>query len=201
MLQRALISKILLFWFVGFFLSSCATVKPPTPESLTTRELIETLHRQRIEQLYYDKFPANVKELMLRQNIVFDLSAAYTRGGDDLYRFNVLVILNHRATLSDAEKAAVVQCLDHAVNDHAPWVRTEAVWGLGILGAAQSIPSVILLLDDPDQEVVNESILTLAKIAGIRNLPISNQNMSEVQRQEAIRFWKDWWEKVKPKSL
>lgn len=138
---------------------------------------------------------------MVRQNIVLDLSDAYTRGGDDLYRFNVLVILNHRAALSDSEKIVIVQCLDLALKDHASWVRTEAVWGLGILSAAQSIPNVIPLLDDPDQKVVNESILTLSKIAGIRNLPISNQYMSEVQRQEAIKFWKDWWEKVKPKSL
>lgn len=199
--QRTLTSKILLFWFAFFFISGCTTVKPTTPESLTTRELIETLRHERIEQLYYDKFPANVKELMVRQNIVLDLSDAYSRGGDDLYRFNVLVILNHRAALSDLEKTAIVQCLDIALNDHAPWARTEAVWGLGILGSKQSIPSVILLLDDPDQNVVNESILALTKIAGLRNLPISNQNMSEAQRQEAIKFWKNWWEKVKPKSL
>jgi hypothetical protein len=157
MLQRALISKILLFCVAGFFICGCASVKPTKPESLTTQELIETLRHERIEQLYYDKFPANVKELMVRPNIVLDLSDAYTRGGDDLYRFNVVVILNHRAALSDSEKTAIAQCLDRALNDHAPWVRTEAVWGLGILAAARSIPSVILLLDDPDQNVVNES--------------------------------------------
>ena len=170
-------------------------------ESNTTRELIESLRHNRIEQLYYDNFPPNVKELMVRPEIVPDLVSAYDHGGDDLFRFNVIVILNNRSALSETDKNDILQCLERAVNDSSPWTRTEAVWGLGHLGAAQIIPSIISLLDDPNPKVVNEAILSLAKLTGTRDLPISNQHMSEETRTEAVLFWKDWWDKVRPKSL
>ena len=63
------------------------------------------------------------------------------------------------------------------------------------------IPKVIPLLDDPDPIVVNEAILSLAKLTGMRDLPISNQNMSDEERMEAIKFWKDWWDEVRPNPI
>ena len=174
---------------------------PIALESSTTMELIESLRHDRIEKLYYEKYPSNVKELMVRQNIVSDLISAYDRGGDDLFQFNIIVILNQRSAQNESDKDEIVRCLGRALKDSSPWTRTEAVWGLGLSGAAQMIPSIIPLLDDPNPKVVNEAILSLAKLTGTRDLPISNPQMSEEKRMEAVFFWKDWWEKVRPKSL
>jgi HEAT repeat protein len=173
--------------------SGCATFNHTQYGSLKTPALIATLQQERIEQLYYPKYPENVKELIVRDGIVLALTRAYDRGGDDLYRFNLIVILNHRSTLSDLERAAIVQCLYHAIKDTSPWVRTEAVFGLGFLGTPRSIPIIIPLLDDQDQNVVNETILTLAKLAGGKDLPVCNQEMPVEERQKAVEFWKEWW--------
>lgn len=173
----------------------CATLGPASYGSLQTPQLIATLQRERIEQLYYPRYPDNVKELVVRDGIVIDLIRAYEQGGDDLYRFNLIVILNHRTTLSDAERTAIVQCLHRAIKDRSPWVRTEAVFGLGFVGTSRSIPAVIPLLDDQDANVINEAIITLAKIAGGTDLPVSNQEMSAEDRQKAVKFWKQWWRK------
>lgn len=187
---------LILFAFVGV-----VARQPAALESGTTKELIESLRHDRIEQLYYDNFPPNVKELLARPEIVPDLVSAYDHGGDDLFRFNLIVILNNRSALSETDKNDILQCLGRAVNDSSAWTRTEAVWGLGYSGAAQMIPTIIPLLDDPNPNVVNEAILSLARLTGTRDLPISNQQMSEEKRMEAVQFWKDWWNKVRPKSL
>ena len=201
MIKRSYISVVIGIFFISFVLVGCASLRSATPESKTTKELIESLRHERIEQLYYENYTRNVKELMVRPNIVSDLISAYDRGGDDLFRFNVIIILNHRSAISESKKEDIVECLGRAVNDSSPWTRTEAVWGLGVFGVAQMIPKVIPLLDDPDPIVVNEAILSLAKLAGMRDLPISNQNMSEEERMGVVRFWKKWWDEVRPKSL
>jgi hypothetical protein len=201
MIQRSpVFVKIGLFFILFAFVGGVAR-QPAARESGTTKELIESLRHDRIEQLYYDNSPPNVEELMVRPGIVPDLVSAYDLGGDELFRFNVIVILNHRSALSELDKHNIVQCLGRAVNDSSAWTRTEAVWGIGQSGAAQMIPDIIPLLDDPDPKVVNEAILSLAKLTGTRDLAISNQHMSEENRTEAVSFWKDWWDKVRPKSL
>ena len=159
---------------------------------------IETLRHERIEQLYYKSYPQNVKELMVRPDIVPELIVAIDRGGDDLYRFNLIIVLNHRSALGDSERVAIVQSLEQALKDPFSWVRTEAVWGVGELGSIESISRVIPLLDDPDPNVVNETVLTLAKFIGMPNAPISNQDMPADDRREIVEFLKDWWEKVRP---
>lgn len=182
--------------------SPASTALPPNavgPESLTTNELLETLRRERTEELYYTQFPQNVKELMVRPDIVPQLIGAFDRGGDDLYRFNVIVVLNHRSALGDSEKASIAGCLERALQDSSGWVRTEAVWGLGLLGTAKSIPSMIPLLDDPDPNVVNETVLALFKLNGTPSAPFSNENMSAEDRRELVEYWKGWWEEARPK--
>lgn len=169
---------------------------PTLLTSAATADLIESLRRERIEQLYYEDYPPNVEELMARDGIVPDLVRAYDRGGDDLYRFNLIVILNHLAVLGDPNVEAISPCLERAVKDSFPWVRTEAVWGLGLFGTPSSIPLLIPLLDDPDADVVNETILTLAKLTGGEDLPVSNQGLSEEERREGVKYWKDWWTKA-----
>jgi hypothetical protein len=201
MIQRSYVSIVIGIFFISSVLAGCASLQSSNPELNTTEELIESLRHERIEQLYYENYTTNVKELMVRPNIVSDLISAYDRGGDDLYRFNVIVILNHRSALSESEKEDIVKCLARAVNDSSPWTRTEAVWGLGILGVAQMVPKIIPLLDDPDPIVVNEAILSLAKLTGIQDLPISNRDMSDEERMEAIKFWKDWWIEVRPNPI
>ena len=200
MLQHAHALRILMAGLASFFLWGCASLNPTMPESLATYVLIETLRHERIETLYYEKYPQNVKELMVRQGIVAPLVRAFHHGGDDLYRFNVIVVLNHRAALSDSEKLTIVQCLEQALADSFAWVRTEAVWGIGLLGSRRSVPRVVPLLDDPDSKVVNETVLTLARLAGMPNTPISNENMSAEERRKLVEFWKDWWDRVGSKS-
>lgn len=196
MFRSTRIFNVIILWFTCFFIWGCATMKPTPSASLSTNELIETLRHERIEQLYYEHYPPNVKEMIARNNIVLDIVSAYDHGGDDLYRFNLILILNHRSALSESERVAIIQCLERAVKDPSSWVRTEAVWGLGLLLAVKSIPSIITLLDDPDANVVNETVLTLAKLSGIKSLPISNMDMSDEERQKLVTFWKDWWGKV-----
>ncbi len=200
MIQRPSVSTVVGI-FVCLVLAGCAGLQANTLDSGTTADLIENLRRDRIEQLYYDDFPAGVKELMVRPNIIPDLIDAYDRGGDDLFRFNLIVILNHRSALSDSDKTDIAGCLGRALSDVSPWTRTEAVWGLGILGVNQMVPGVIPLLDDPEPMVVNEAILALAKLTGMRDLPLSNQDMPAEERMEAIRFWKDWWAEVRPDPI
>jgi hypothetical protein len=200
MFRYTQIFNILIFAFACLLIWGCATLKPTPIASLATNELIETLRHERIEQLYYKNYPPNVKEMMVRNNIVLDLVSAYDRGGDDLYRFNLIVILNHRSALSDSERATIIQCLERAVKDSFSWSRTEAVWGLGLLSTPKSISSIIPLLDDPDANVVNETILTLAKLAGIKDLPIANKNVSDEERQEAVKFWKEMVDIVNPEK-
>jgi hypothetical protein len=188
-------SYITILGLVLLCMCGCATLSPAPYGSLQTPQLIATLQRERIEQLYYPGYPENVKELVVRDGIVLALIHAYDRGDDDLYRFNLIVILNHRSTLSDAERDAIVQCLQRAIKDTSPWVRTEAVFGLGFLGTSRSIPAIIPLLDDQDVNVINEAILALAKIVGGTDLPVSNQEMPAEDRQKAVEFWKEWWRK------
>ena len=201
MIQRSYNSIIIGISFISLVLAGCVGSQPIALESNTTKELIESLRHDRIEQLYYAEYPSNVKELMVRQNIVPDLISAYDSGGDDLFQFNLIVILNHRSAERESDKDEIVRCLGRALKDSSPWTRTEAVWGLGLSGASQMIPSIIPLLDDSDSKVVNEAILSLAKLAGIRDLPVSNQEMSEEERKGAVEFWKDWWNKVRPNTI
>ena len=98
--------------------------------------------------------------------------------------------MNHLSALSGSEKAAIVECLWGATQDSSNWVRTEAIWGIGLFDTMESIPKVIPLLDDPDPGVVNETILTLVKLVGNKDAPISNPDMSEEERKEAVAFWK-----------
>ena len=201
MKHRLNISTILMFILAVSVLGGCDSLRPVETSSQTTNELIQSLHHERIEQLYYESYPHNVKELMVRQKIVPELIGAYYQGGDDLYRFNLIVILNHRSALSDLDRMAIVTCLERALKDSSAWVRTEAVWGLGISGSVQLVPSIVPLLDDPDPNVVNETILSLAKLTGTGNLPISNNQMSKQDRDRAVEFWKGWWTEMKSKQI
>jgi len=195
MSHRARFFSAMVLALVFFCVFGCATLRHGSYAALKTSELIATLNKERLEQLYYPSYPENVKELANRDGIVFALIRAYDGGGDDLYRFNLIVVLNHRSTLSEAERTAIVQCLQRALRDTSSWVRTEAVFGLGFLATSRSIPMIIPLLDDQDPNVVNEAILTLAKIAGVKDLPVSNQEMPAQDRAKAVEFWKEWWRK------
>ena len=201
MLKHTRTVEILICCFYALLLIGCSATTPTEPSTPTSIKLIDTLRHERIDQLYYETMPDNVKEIIVQKDIIPDLIDAYDRGGDNLFRFNVVVILNHRSDLSGTEKTAITQCLERALKDSFAWVRTEAVWGLGLLGAASTIPTVIPLLDDPDPGVVNETVLTLYKLAGIPGpLPISNQDMPAEQRKEMVEFWKAWWNTTRPQS-
>ena len=197
MVRYRQIACVLISAFVALVLWSCATRQVVQPATQATSDLIQTLRHERIEQLYYDDLPPNMKELIVRNNIVPELAKAYAQGGDDFYRFSLIVILDHRGALSNSERMIIVKCFESAVKDGSAWVRTEAVWGLGLLGDLKSVPAIIPLLDDQDVNVVNETVLTLAKLTGAKDLPISNMGMPDDERRNAVDFWKDWWNKAK----
>ncbi len=70
--------------FVYVFFSGCASTNPKQQMFPSASELIETLHHTRIENLYYETFPPNIKEMLVRNNIASDLIRAYDRPGNRL---------------------------------------------------------------------------------------------------------------------
>jgi len=164
-----------------------------TPESFSPEELIESLKNDRVKELYYYSFPPNVKELMIRQGIVFDLVEAYSdKDADALFRFNILLILNHRGALLPSEKHIIIACLEGALEDSSAWVRTEAVWGLQFVGDASSYPKIIKMLDDTDSNVKNETITTLSRLTGITEMSDYSDDIF-IEEPTEEEFWKYWW--------
>lgn len=187
---------------VGLFL----TVNPPISakefpalpsklESAELDQLIATIHQEPVQELYYATFPPSVSRLMASRDVTGRLIEAYGDvRGDSLYRFSILVILNH-VTMSASEKDSVADLFVAALKDRSSWVRTEAVWGLGRNGEFRHIPAVMAVLEDPDVNVVNEAILSLFRLTGNHDNLTSNQNMGESERIEAVAYWRKWWAK------
>ncbi len=169
----------------------------PTAEAESgARRLIETLHESRVEELYYRdaRFPRNVRELIGQSGNTAELISAFDRDiSDPMFRFNIVMILNRKSAADPAERGAIAEALARALKDEHPWVRTEAVWGLGRIGKPDRLPSIIALLDDPDESVVNETLHALTALTGGRNEGVSNQKMQATERREAVQHWRRWW--------
>ena len=130
-------------------------------------ELIESLHRERIETFIYDPIerPENVRGLIDRTDNVRVLIAEYKNGNPDhVFRFNLISLLIAKAerSIDAGDKTKIIECLHQALGDPHAWVRGEAVWGLGMVGGISDIPDIIPLLSDED-EIDEER--TVARVA------------------------------------
>ncbi len=163
------------------------------------RPSVTTLHTSRNTVLYYDgaRFPENVKELILAPGNIASLIGAYRKDKrDPLYRFNLIMILNKKIDygIDEGYTKAIETTLLKAIHDPDPWVRTEAVWGLGNIGHTGDLPALIPLLDDPDEDVLNETVLSLGKLSGLEKTgKSSNMDLQQKDRGKEVEFWKEWW--------
>jgi len=138
--------------------------------SAGTHELIDSLRFSRNTSLYYsrDSFPFNLKEIERREGIIPALVEAYQADRDDpLFRFNVILVLTHKMkynSLSHAEQPLVGKCLESALADSHPWVRTEAAWGLRYTNDTQYCPALKPLLEDSDQWVHSEASRSFSRL-------------------------------------
>ena len=160
-------------------------------ENTKIDSLIKSLKKQRVESLYYREYTPNVDELIKTEGITDDLIQAYKWGGDDLFRFNIMVILSHRKIESENEKLKMIDCFMLGINDKSELVRTESIWALGLIGNKQLMPRVSQLLDDNDPIVVNETILALLKMTGKKDLPRSNPKLPDEKRKVMVQQWKE----------
>ena len=112
----------------------------PVPSLGNSADLIENLHRERMETFSYDRaeWPENMRGIVDRTDNVRDLIAAYNGGDpDQVFRFNLISILIAKAerSIDDDDKTKIIECLRQALRDPHAWVRGEAVWGLGVVGS------------------------------------------------------------------
>lgn len=76
-----------------------------------------------------------------------------------LFRFNVVTALIHRLRLGhyDDERQLITDFLARRLTDQDPWVRTEAVWGLGLYGDSSHLPAIRLLVDNAFERCAAEA--------------------------------------------
>jgi hypothetical protein len=195
---RTIACSLFILILLTFFFGCATTPDKKSSRGIEIETLIGTLHQSRNETLYYDEstYPKNVNQIIDDKNIINPLVSAYHADtNDDLFRFNIIMILNKklRSHVSDKEKDLIGNCLLESLKDSSPWVKTEAVWGLGFIAEKKFVPMIMPLLDDKDDNVVNEAILTLTKINGLGGEMVSNQTATKDEREAGINYWKGWW--------
>lgn len=130
------------------FLSTWLSGEPApatAPAEADIASAIESLHTTRLESLYYanDKVPKNVWRLVFTPGLDDSLLRAYRVGDrDDLFRFNLIMILNRRAVGLEGEepRRKVYDCMLEAVRtDSFGWVKVEARDALRRLGADKAV--------------------------------------------------------------
>lgn len=121
-----------------------------------THELIDSLHTSRNTQLYYsrDSFPFNMKVIERRKGIVPALVQAYHADkSDPVFRFNLILLLTGKIKtneLSAADRLLAGKCLESALADNHPWVRTEAAYGLRFTNDGQFCKALKPFVADVD---------------------------------------------------
>jgi len=147
----------------------------PASTLSNSADLIESLHRERIETFVYDPIerPENVRGLIDRTDNVRGLIAAYHVGNPDhVFRFNLISILIAKAErgIDADDKSKIIECLHQALKDPHDWVRGEAVWGLGTVGSIGDIPNIIPLLSDENEIDEERTVARVARGALVENL-------------------------------
>lgn len=120
-------------------------------------DLIESLHASRNPNLHYvwKDFPLNLQELGRRPADVAALvSAYYAEKNDEVFRFNIIMILNHKRTqpFSAEETKLITQCFVDALSDSSSMVRAEASWQASMFGEQINNPAVKQLILKGRQE-------------------------------------------------
>jgi hypothetical protein len=128
-----------LSWLTG------APTQPTASTEAEAASAINNLHTTRLESLYYSNstVPKNVWRLAFTPGIDDALLRAYKAGDpDDLFRFNIIMILNRRAVTADSDehRQQVYDCMLEAVRkDSFAWVKIEARDALRRLGAGKEV--------------------------------------------------------------
>jgi len=76
------------------------------------------------------------------------------------------------------------------LQDDDPFVRQLAMQVLGDFGAAEAVPALLDVLDDPSAVIRKAAAETLVRLTGYD--PGFDPRGSEAERKKAIRKWRDW---------
>jgi hypothetical protein len=132
--------------------------------------LLEGALQDQVPELYYDDLilPAPHSALARVDDGLIDgvLLRRYPRLASDRERWNVLVILLGRTSIhhvSGAIDQVVALCLAGARSPDE-WLRTESVFGLGLLGDERHLPEIERLINDSSANVAREIMRARAQI-------------------------------------
>lgn len=143
-------------------------------------ELIDSMHQERNESLYYNsaQWPDNMQTLVnlgkqSHGSVSDALMYAYKADhADGMFRFNVICLLNRILIKESSLTNSVIaqQVAEHlvlALHDSDAWVRTEAVWGLQFSHQPKYASAVEKLLTDADANVAKEAKDTFEFLSAI----------------------------------
>ena len=138
--------------------ASAILIPPEATDNVQT--LIQTLYSNS------NGFANRIQEIIDRADTTMPLIKAYYAASNDAtFRFNVILLLNQKIKshrLGTQEMNATEQCLLDSLKDNSPFVRGEALWGLGQTRNKRWAPAVNALLNDPDAAVRSEAQITLS---------------------------------------
>jgi len=126
-------------------------------KTISYLDLIASLHTTRNPELHYvwEHFPPNLQEFDRRPADVATLvNAYYAEKNDDVFRFNIIMILNHKReqNFSTEETRRITQCFVDALGDNSGLVRAEASWQSSMIGDQINDPAVEQLILKGRQE-------------------------------------------------
>jgi len=121
-------------------------------KTLSYPELIASLRTSRNPKLHYvwEHFPLNLQELDRRPAEVAALvNAFYAEKNDELFRFNIIMILNRKRTqhFSAEEAGLIARCFVDALGDNSSMVRIEAAWQPSMVGDEINDPAIKQLIE------------------------------------------------------
>jgi Ankyrin repeats (3 copies) len=154
---------------------------------------LAALHTTRVESLYYsnDSVPKDVWKLVAAPDLEEPLLEAYAAGDpDDLYRYNLIMILNRRS--GKVEDAAMRQrihdCMLKAVQkDSFGWAKVEALDGLSRLGGEkEALAQADLLMKSDEDAAIHEDVAKWIK--GATKAPENDLLLTVCTRAEAAKF-------------
>jgi hypothetical protein len=132
--------------------------------------LLDGAMQDPVPELYYNDLilPAPHSALARVDDALIDgvLLHRYPRLASDRERWNVLVILLGRTAdhrVSSALDPVIDLCLAGAQSSDE-WLRTESVYGLGLLGDERHLPEIERLINDSSDNVAREIMRARAQI-------------------------------------
>lgn len=152
----------------AFILLACLAWAPLLAQVSEAQRLIASLSLVRNERLYYQPtdLPANLTRLIALPGATESIIITVPVAPDPLVRFNLVTALVRRLTTTApaSERSDTLTCLARATSDPHPWVRTEAIWGIGLWGFPHDIVLLAHLLRDEDSSVRLEAERSIARI-------------------------------------